>query len=229
MTESDWLTGNDSAGMLEQIRGRVSLRKLRLLICAYQRHHWNCLAEGTRQMVELVEGALEGQVSPRQQNAAEIMLSLLERAADPIRAVRIALERIADAVATEEAGEAASEVHPQGSLFVDTAVSWDSTYYNTIERVYHEEQRIQATLLRELLGNPFQPPTLDPAWLAWDDGAVVKVARSIYEERKFEEMTVLADALEEAGCTCPSILEHCRQPDGHRRGCWVVDFLLGRE
>jgi len=70
---------------------------------------------------------------------------------------------------------------------------------------------------------------LDPAWLAWDDAAVVKVARTVYEERRFEEMTVLADALEEAGCTCAALLDHCRQPGEHVRGCWLVDLLLQRE
>src|SRR5690348_13775198 len=37
-----------------------------------------------------------------------------------------------------------------------------------------------------------------------------------------------ADALEDAGCTDPRILDHCRQPGEHVRGCWVVDLLLGK-
>jgi hypothetical protein len=39
---------------------------------------------------------------------------------------------------------------------------------------------------------------------------------------------ILADALEEAGCTNPEILEHCRTQGEHVRGCWVVDLVLGR-
>ena len=39
----------------------------------------------------------------------------------------------------------------------------------------------------------------------------------------------LADALEDAGCNNRDILEHCRQPAEHVRGCWVVDLLLGKE
>jgi hypothetical protein len=40
---------------------------------------------------------------------------------------------------------------------------------------------------------------------------------------------VLADALEEAGCTDASILEHLRSRGPHVRGCFAVDLLLGKE
>lgn len=37
-----------------------------------------------------------------------------------------------------------------------------------------------------------------------------------------------ADALQDAGCDSDDILNHCRQPSDHVRGCWVVDLLLGK-
>ena len=40
---------------------------------------------------------------------------------------------------------------------------------------------------------------------------------------------ILADALEEAGCTNEDMLAHLRSPGLHVRGCWVVDLLLGKE
>jgi Family of unknown function (DUF6361) len=43
------------------------------------------------------------------------------------------------------------------------------------------------------------------------------------------EQKPLADALEDAGCTSQDILDHCRQPGEHCRGCWVADLLLGKE
>jgi hypothetical protein len=43
-----------------------------------------------------------------------------------------------------------------------------------------------------------------------------------------QRLLVLADALEEAGCCDPIIIEHCRQPADHYRGCFVVDALLGK-
>jgi hypothetical protein len=39
---------------------------------------------------------------------------------------------------------------------------------------------------------------------------------------------VLADALEEAGCSESEILRHCREPGEHVRGCWVVDLVRGK-
>ena len=91
-------------------------------------------------------------------------------------------------------------------------------------------------LVRELFGNPFRPVSLAPAILAWNDAAVVHLARAAYDERHLPEGTldngrlaVLADALEEAGCTDADILGHCRSGGEHVRGCWVVDLLLGKE
>jgi len=51
----------------------------------------------------------------------------------------------------------------------------------------------------------------------------------IYSDKTFDQMPILADALEEAGCTSPNILNHCRQPGEHVRGCWVVDLILGKQ
>jgi hypothetical protein len=98
------------------------------------------------------------------------------------------------------------------------------------------EQARQCRVLRCIIGNPFRPVTINPAWLAWNDGTVVKLAEAIYQERELPSghfdgtrLGVLADALEEAGCTNTDILDHCRQQEEHVRGCWVVDALLGKE
>jgi hypothetical protein len=92
-----------------------------------------------------------------------------------------------------------------------------------------EEREAQCTLVRDIFGNPFRPVAIEPSWLTWNDGTVVKVAQGIDEERAFGHLPLLADALEEAGCTDPGILEHLRGPGPHVRGCWVVDLLLGKE
>jgi len=57
---------------------------------------------------------------------------------------------------------------------------------------------------------------------------VVQLAEGIYEDRAFDSMPVLGDALEDAGCADEAILRHCRQADEHVRGCWVVDLILNR-
>src|SRR5262249_8755936 len=84
-------------------------------------------------------------------------------------------------------------------------------------------------LLRCVFGNPFRPAQLDRAWLSANDGAVYKLARSIYDESAFERLPILADALEDAGCDNADILSHCRSEGPHARGCWVVDLIRGKE
>jgi hypothetical protein len=89
------------------------------------------------------------------------------------------------------------------------------------------EREAQADLLRDIFGNPFRAPSIDLAWLTWNDGCVAAMARSIYDQRRFAEMPILADALEEAGCTDPDMLAHARRRQAHVRGCWLLDCLLG--
>jgi hypothetical protein len=72
--------------------------------------------------------------------------------------------------------------------------------------------------------NPFKPVKFDPAWRT---EAVVALARSMYDSRDFSAMPVLADALQDAGCETPAIIEHCQDVHAvHVRGCWVVDAIL---
>jgi hypothetical protein len=54
------------------------------------------------------------------------------------------------------------------------------------------------------------------------------MAQIIYAERSYEHLPILADALEEACSTDAAILDHCRGPGPHVRGCWVVDLILGK-
>jgi hypothetical protein len=83
-----------------------------------------------------------------------------------------------------------------------------------------------APVVRCIFGNPFRPVSADPAWLT---STVVALARSIYDERAFDRLPILADALQDAGCDNPDILTHCRSVGPHVRGCWVVDLVLGKE
>lgn len=82
-----------------------------------------------------------------------------------------------------------------------------------------------AGLVRDIFGSPFRPVTIDPHW---HTGPVTALAKAIYNERAFDRLPILADALEDAGCHDADILAHCRGPGPHVRGCWVVDLLLGK-
>jgi hypothetical protein len=90
------------------------------------------------------------------------------------------------------------------------------------------EQATQSSLLRCIFGNPFRPGSLNPIWLAWNDGTIPRLAQGIYEERAFDRLPILADALEEAGCASADLLGHLRGPGPHVRGCWALDLILGK-
>jgi hypothetical protein len=79
-------------------------------------------------------------------------------------------------------------------------------------------------LLRDIVG-PF--PFRDVFFCSsWRSSTARAIAQSIYVDPADHRHPILADALEEAGCTNADILSHCRQPGKHVKGCWVVDLLL---
>jgi hypothetical protein len=83
-----------------------------------------------------------------------------------------------------------------------------------------------AHYLRDVFGNPFRPVAFPPEWRT---DTAVALASQMYECRDFSAMPILADALQDAGCTSDDILNHCRGAGVHVRGCWVVDLVLGKE
>jgi len=88
------------------------------------------------------------------------------------------------------------------------------------------ETRDLAPRVREILGNPLRPVTLDPSWRT---ETVVAIASLIEAERAFDRLPILADAVEEAGCDDGPLLDHCRGPGPHAPGCWALDAILGWE
>ncbi len=86
-------------------------------------------------------------------------------------------------------------------------------------RVAHDEGklRVQFAVRLALL--------LDPVWLAWNDGAAVRVAEGIRASRQFGDLPILADALEDAGCDEAGLLNLLRSSATQADG-WVLDLLL---
>src|SRR5262249_19697164 len=80
----------------------------------------------------------------------------------------------------------------------------------TFDEGYEAECEGLSNSLRCLFGNPFRSVAMNPSWLIWHDGLLASIAQRIYDNRDFTDMPVLADALEEAGCTNQDILVHCR-------------------
>lgn len=84
------------------------------------------------------------------------------------------------------------------------------------------EQARQKLILEDLV-----IPGLDvlrPEWITADVG---RLARAIHQDRLLgADLGVLADALEEAGCTGWHVLGHLRGPGPHHHGCWVIGLVL---
>ena len=85
---------------------------------------------------------------------------------------------------------------------------------------------VMRPLFLEHFGDVRQPISCDPSWRT---ETVVLLAQGMYDSRDFSAMPILADALQDAGCDNTEILDHCRGPGPHVRGCWVVDLILGKE
>jgi hypothetical protein len=228
MNEAEWLACGDSGPMLAFLRGRASERKFRLFACACARRPWHLLTdERSRRAVEEAERLADGLAGPSGVQAARAAAAELWVGAG--RPARLALDAAAEAafaalhdVASEAAGQAANGAEWAAGARSNPTATMPA-------RV--AERKVQANLLRDIFGPaPFRPlPRLNPAWLAWEGGTVPKLAASLYDERAFDRLPILADALEEAGCDAAEVLTHWRGPGPHARGCWALDLVLGKQ
>jgi hypothetical protein len=217
MTEAEWLACEDLAPMLEHLRGTASERKLRLVACAcVHRLSGHFKDERAAQAIGVTERYADGAAGKAE----------LRRARQAVRAAQEGLvlqphrrpeSRAYEAVAFAATEKDYAKAIPEAWLVAKLPA--------TGIRVAREP--FPSMLLRDIAGNPFHPVTVNPAWLTWHDGLLVSMAQKMYDGRDFSDMPILADALEEAGCTDADILSHCRGPGPHVRGCHVIDLLLG--
>jgi hypothetical protein len=220
MDEREWLTCDDPDRMLKFLGKKYSPRKLRLFAVACCRIIWDRLGEKSRRSVEVAERFVDGR-------ATERALDEAGDAAFSEAPYRVDLEgeyNPAAWIALRNAYKAALDVSVYAAGWaVGNGVrpeAWADGF--AVARAGH------CPLLREIAGNPFRPAKTFPGVLAWQDSTVVRMAQALYEERHFNDMPVLADALEDAGCDNADILNHCRGGGEHVRGCWVIDLLTGR-
>jgi hypothetical protein len=222
MTESEWLACTDPERMLVFLGEKAGERKLRLFACACCRRLWpTLLDEWSRQAVEVAESFADGLA--RAPELHEARVSALQVRSPAMTAASAAAHATWEVAI--EAARSASASAARGAAFAIHPCSADEPW----QKVEKEERGRQAAILRDIFGIPQRPVSVDPAWSRWNDSCAVKIARAIYEQRRFDDLPVLADALEEAGCTDADILAHCRGPGPHVRGCWVIDLLLGKE
>jgi hypothetical protein len=222
MTEKQWAACKIVSNMLPLLGRKASQRELRLFTAACCRRAWHHLTdERSRRAVEVAERFADGQATTEELSAAH---------------------ESAGKVATRSAGTAAWD--PTAAAWYATESrgrpNWWSAHLATEAAARHGgqkaktgERKAQAALLRCIIGNPFRPICIAPAW---QTPPVVALARAAYDQRELPagtldlaRLAVLADALEDAGCDQADLLAHLRGPCPHVRGCWAVDLILGKE
>ncbi|WP_227254493.1 hypothetical protein [Frigoriglobus tundricola] len=199
--------------MLNYLWSATSERKLRLYGCAACRRIWELMDAASRGAVVASEQFADGLISEEQ-------LDLRSAAAE---------ETYEDAVIDNDDLKAhvthAASYSSSPSLALHVLAEALDAILPAAPGGATEECAAQADLLRDIFGNPFRPIAINPAWLTSD---VLALARGIYDERAFDRMPILADALQDAGCDNIDVLNHCRGDGLHVRGCWVVDMVLGK-
>lgn len=259
MTEQEWLACTDPDQMLAHLLAQLGLgreeapsretfiirtpeerkaaealavktrdRKLRLFACACCRRIWDVLTdERSRKAIEASEDYADRLITQRQLTAA---------CGAAQQVVRKVLNPFMSNTALEQAAQAAHDVAKSAQTIPSRAHLMTYMPGGIVNRVTvcadaltpprPDERQQLAVLLRDIVGNPFRPVTFSSDVRS---ATVVSLAEAFYHDRAFDRMPVLADALEEAGCTDEAILAHCRGPGPHVRGCWVVDLVLGKE
>ncbi len=254
MDENEWSVCTEPKRMLRFLLGtnypriqdveafpacRTSDRKLRLFAChCYYRVRHLLVSPLAEAAVAVAEQFADGITTMEDlQRVHALLQETLGTLEEPWRASRGAertsLEPTYDAIALAlqvtrpEAPKAAYYASSNAYLAVASlsnpgVAAYDSVLYASRSA----EERAQADVLREIVGPlPFRPIRIEAAWLS---GTVIQVANAIYQEGRWQDMGVLADALEESGCRDELVLSHCRGPGPHAKGCYVADALLGR-
>jgi hypothetical protein len=227
MTEAEWLASNRREAMLEHLHGKASDRRLRLFACACCRRIWHLiLDERGKKAAWVAERYADGLATDEERRVAWEAAWADDLPGDNPQQSSVFAAVHAGYFACHQpkwiyrAASSASD-----AVFYKTRETADEDHASDLEEAESDAQR---SLLRDIFGNPFRPATLNPSWVAWNDGAIRKMAQGIYDARAFDRLPLLADALEEAGCDNADILSHCRGGGEHVRGCWVVDLLLGK-
>jgi hypothetical protein len=228
---------------MEEERGRKYDRQLRLFACACARRLWPLLGEQGRRGVETSERYADGLAGPVDLLGA-MQLSSRESGywsvppasrAKPARRVRAAAQSRLLAAQAARGGSSGDSAAWAVIRHAPVAAKRARLIPGVTAGATSKEREAQLALFRDVLGNPFRPVEVDPAWLAWHGGAISRLAQAVYEGRELPgghldavRLAILADMLEEAGCTDAEVLQHLRGPGPHVRGCWAVDTLLGR-
>jgi hypothetical protein len=232
VTEAQWLASAVSQKSLNYLVGRTSDRKYRLFACACCRAIWSLLRDDrSRNAIEVVERFVDGTASDAEVDEARGRLRFA--AATGQSDAEVSASTAAQALFVDyPAQDGQPCVLATRVAYAAAGAAWRAGGEPPPLYDWHRNM----PMLLDVFGNPFRPGRVDPSVLAWNAGTLQRLAWGAYEERRLPEGTfdparlvLLADALEDAGCTDTELLGHLRSPGPHVRGCWAVDLVLGKE
>jgi hypothetical protein len=225
MTEAEWQSCTNAGDLLALVWNKASLRKKRRFLYACFKPLWE-LSQGSPQLIQRSRQILQ---------FADRVAEGLASAAEEDEAWDALVQAHEDMVAKQRSGAAPAGLSPgwafgcllslgrPGSCDADPRFRYGGATGLAVGSPWGDPGiPVPPSLIRDLFGNPFQPVRVNPLWLT---PVVIALARGVYEDRAFDRLPILADALEEAGCDNAAILSHCREPGEHVRGCWVLDLV----
>jgi hypothetical protein len=209
MTEAEWFACTDPTIMLEHLKSSAAERSLRLFGCGVCRMNWHLVSgEQIKSVIEVVERFVERSATKQELEAARTT-------AEDSKINFLANEAWAAAwvawVAQSAAGESVKAV--EWVRATRRRNEWKGSHWD-------EDPLGQSRLLRDIFGNPFRPLPPRPE-------AITPLADEIYAGC-WDKMPLLGEWLQERGYWSEG--EHCLDPHIHHvKGCWVVDWVLGKE
>ena len=248
MREDKWLAGTDPGRMLEFLRRHGSDRKCRLLVCGVYRTLWpGPAADGYDTAVDVAERFADGEIGEVDRAAAYgAAEAAIHCGIAPFHGMPSSewlapgFDRKATLhdlrgrfMAWRCVGQERSLVLGITTTAPHLGERLKTFIRRTVKRLRHGvrfdgplDPEIWTALIWDIYGNPFRPVSPDPRWLT---PTTIDLARTVYEDRAFDRLPILADALEEVGCDSGAILAHLRGPGPHVRGCWALDLVLGKQ
>jgi hypothetical protein len=246
MTDMEWKHSTNPEEMIKLLCGKGSRRKLRLFAIACCRRvlplfvsNGGTVQEALHSTLEMSEQDADGLLNPK------LDARYYSHCLSEFESARKETARAGGKAATKAIRSFLTwEFNPswEASTKFEVGTANDITHVCAIVRAVVEalkcdaigdknaarlgERLRHADQLRCVFGNPFRSIRITPDWLTWNRGRVRGMAQVIDEERRFGDLPILGDALEESGCDDSDILDHCRRPGKHIRGCFVIDSLL---
>ena len=215
MTAAEWDASHDPTSMLTAAGTRIPDRALVLFVCGAARRVEHLLPESARPLVPRVEAAADLPPAERDAAVREAVESLAGLTGLFTRAA-LRFDRPAQAAQTLAAILRWLENRPAGpQTLLGRAFSGFGAL--PLGQRPHPEQ---AAILRCVAGNPFVKSTFDPAWRTSD---VLSLARTAADSPG--SLPILADALQDAGCSDDAMLAHLRHDAVHARGCWALERI----